>query len=286
MKMQFSCSLVALIFVVQTVPAQETCDYGPSYEATAWGCVAGSNPGAPCSFFGDPVCTGGSCEISSGGGEATYYNYTGYGACGFGMPDPGTYIVAIGTPDWGDSAMCGRCVQVTGPLGTIVAKVFDQCAECLAGDIDLDADAFAAITNPEDGRVTVHWQTIACDEPGNVQLVNKDGINAWWYAVFVMDHRHGISSLEIHDTDSTVWVAGTRQAYNAWVVEDAGGFDLPLSVRLTDVLGNIIESSDVVSNFDGASEFDFGSQFPICQEGIFADDFESGNTDAWSTVSP
>jgi expansin (peptidoglycan-binding protein) len=237
------------------------------------------------------VCIGGSCEISDGG-RATYFNYSVGGACSLGEADPGEYIVAVAEPEWAGSAMCGRCIEVTGPLATITAKVYDLCPAAtnpewcdFGGHLDLGAEAFAAIADPGLGIIPVTWRTVACDEPGNAKLINMDGINQWWYAVIADDHRHGVASVEVQDFDGP-WVDATRQNYNVWVVQDGNGLDLPLSVRMKDIFGNVIESTDIVTDFGDGSEFDFGDQFPECADVVFADDFESGDATAWSNTFP
>jgi hypothetical protein len=61
---------------------------------------------------------------------------------------------------------------------------------------------------------------------------------------------------------------------------------LPLSVRLTDVTGAVVEQEGVVTSFDDLATFDMGEQLAACDEPIFADGFESGSTSAWTSTVP
>jgi len=284
----------ALLAGVLPWPAfpQSGCDYGPSYTAASWTCAGGTAAGSPCSYPGDPVCVGGSCQIGTGG-RATFYDNVGGGNCGLDTDPGAVYVTAIAEPDWEGSAMCGRCLEVTGPKGTIVAKVVDRCPApsgtgwCAdGGHLDLDDRAFAAVANPAQGIVEVSWRTVPCEWPGNVRVINKDGINPWWYALFVDDHRHGIASVAVHDADSTEWRAAERQSYNAWVITFGGaGLDLPVSIRLTDVTGAQVERTGVVTALTEYAIFDMGAQLAPCFK-LYADGFETGDTSMWSGAAP
>ncbi len=281
--------VVALAVIVgAAVPpaaAQEVCDLGPAYAAAVFSCVGGPAHGAPCSGWGDPVCVGGSCQLGAGG-SATWYDYSGQGACGLGALDPGELVTAVALPDWAGSAMCGRCLEVEGPLATITVKVVDRCPECGPGHVDLDDQAFAAIADPGLGHVPVAWRTVACDVAGNVTLTSSDGVNPWWYAAYVDHHRHGVASVELHDADAPDWTAAVRQDWNTWVVQDSAGMVLPLSVRVTDVVGGAVEADGVVTDLLGGSVFDLGAQLPVCEVVLFADGFESGAVGGWSSAVP
>ncbi len=274
-----------------TVWAQEECGLPVHYPAGAT-CSGGSAEGWPCYVFdaGDSFgCPGGVCIASSGGGRATYYAAA-TGACGIPVTSPDALVAAVAEHLWDGSAMCGRCLRVTGPLGTVIVEVTDQCPvsgneQWCGGDaahLDLSEAAFAAIAEPGRGVTYVDWEIVECPVGDSaVQLMNKDGINPWWYAVFASNLRLGVNALEVKDSSpGASWRPAARQNYNAFVVTSGSGFQLPLSVRLTDVVGNPITSTAVVTNLTAYAEFDFGDQFSSC--GLFSDGFESGNTLHWS----
>jgi expansin (peptidoglycan-binding protein) len=202
-------------------------------------------------------------------------------------------VTAVAEHLWEGSTVCGRCVRVTGPLGTVIAEITDLCPagpnpEWCAGDaahLDLSEAAFAAVADPARGVAYVEWEVVECPVAGGVTLLNKDGINPWWYAVFVLDIRHGVSGLEIMDSSPGAgWAAGVRQAYNAFVVQPGSAMVLPFSARLTSITGQVITATDVITDLAGHSSFDLGTQFAACS--LFADGFESGGTATWSAASP
>ena len=55
-------------------------------------------------------------------GEATYYDANGTGACGF--PASTDFMVAAMNDEQYSKANCGRCIEVTGPRGTVVVRDF------------------------------------------------------------------------------------------------------------------------------------------------------------------
>ncbi|MEV7424883.1 MULTISPECIES: RlpA-like double-psi beta-barrel domain-containing protein [unclassified Streptomyces] len=94
-------------------------------------------------------------------GQATWYN-TGLGACGWNNND-GELVVAVspgvyGTyPNPNNSPVCGRQLQVNGPLGSVTVTVVDRCAGCATNDVDLSPAAFSRIGDLNAGRINVSW---------------------------------------------------------------------------------------------------------------------------------
>jgi expansin (peptidoglycan-binding protein) len=94
-------------------------------------------------------------------GEATWYATDGRGACRFPPNPADPNVVAINKAQW-PKIPCGQCLLVTGPNGTVKVRVVDVCPGCARGDLDLSAQAFAAIASPDLGRVKVRWYVSAC----------------------------------------------------------------------------------------------------------------------------
>jgi expansin (peptidoglycan-binding protein) len=274
--------------------AQADCGFPVFYPAGAT-CSGGTADGRPCYVYdaGDNFgCPGGTCIPSPGGGRATYYEAA-TGACGIPVTDPQAMVTAVAEYLWEDSAVCGRCARVTGPEGTVVVEITDQCPadpnpQWCAGDaahLDLSEAAFAAVADPPRGVTYVEWEIIECPVAGNANLLNKDGINPWWYAVFALDIRQGVTGLEVKDSSAgAVWLPGVRQSYNAFVVSPGYEMILPYSVRLTGITGQALTGTDVVTDLIDFSEFDLGDQFDHCS--LFSDGFESGDTSEWSATVP
>jgi hypothetical protein len=115
-------------------------------------------------------------------GDATYYTEwsTGYGSCGAEYQGIDDYLVAL-SPKWmansqsnnaNEHPLCAPqyCVQVDGPLGSIVAKVRDTCLGCSDNDIDLADSVYQNVADVEQGRAKVNWYFVDCNTkaPGPV----------------------------------------------------------------------------------------------------------------------
>lgn len=254
-------------------------------------CSGGPNDGRPCYVFDAADnfgCPGGTCIASPGGGRATYYEAA-TGACGIPVAGPDVMITAVAEHLWDGSAVCGRCVRVTGPLGTVVVEITDQCPagpnpQWCAGDaahLDLSEAAFAAVADPVRGVVHIEWEVVECSVADDAALLNVDGSNPWWYGVFAFDIRQGVTGLDIRDSSAgAAWLQAARQSWNAFVVQPGYEMVLPYDVRFTGISGEVFVAADVVTDLSGGSLFDVGAQFEPCS--LFSDDFESGDTGAWT----
>jgi rare lipoprotein A (peptidoglycan hydrolase) len=60
--------------------------------------------------------------------------------------------------------VCGKCVEVKGPKGSVVLTVADKCPgkECVKGSIDIAENAFTRIADKDKGRVKVEWKEVPC----------------------------------------------------------------------------------------------------------------------------
>jgi expansin (peptidoglycan-binding protein) len=224
------------------------CQTNGMAEDEASGDEAASSVGEPC----DPDDTR--------TGEATYYDFAdGSGNCSFPATPDDLMVGAMNHTDYANSAVCGSCVRIEGPEGTVDVRIVDQCPECPAGDIDLSPEAFALIAPLEAGRVPISWQTISCPVEGPVVYHFKDGSNPYWTAVQIRNHRHAIVSFAVEQDGS--WVDVPRVDYNFFVKDDGMG-EGPLSFRITDVLGNTLEDSGIplLDDADAAG----AGQFPEC----------------------
>jgi expansin (peptidoglycan-binding protein) len=224
-------------------------------------------PGCPASFE----------ELN---GVATYYAATGGGNCGFAPGD--LMVTAVAAPDWAGSSECGRCLEVWGPEARIVVRVVDQCPECPPGHLDLSAKAFDLIAEPIQGIVPVSFRSVPCPVAGNVVLHQKDGVNIWWFAVQVRNHRFAIASVELRENGSATWQAMTRQDYNYFLLTSGPGLQFPVDLRLTDIHQHaIVERIQTVAP---QGDTVGAHQFPRCA-GVFVDGFDSGTAAPWWSAS-
>jgi expansin (peptidoglycan-binding protein) len=85
------------------------------------------------------------------------------GACGWDN-DEDDYVAAINHVQYGnftpskDSPVCGACLLVYGPKGSVQVKAVDLCPECSKGDLDLSPAAFDKIADADVGRVPIVWK--------------------------------------------------------------------------------------------------------------------------------
>ncbi len=204
----------------------------------------------------------------SGAGRGTYYTYTpGTGACTFTGDDTDAMVAAINAADYDGSAMCGRWLRVTGPLGSATVRIIDACPDCAAGDVDMSATAFAMIGNPVDGQVPVTWETVAGPASPTISLKTHEGSNNYWLGLQVRGHRYGISKLEFLGPSG--YVTAPRQSYNVFVV-DGSIVSVPIlspfTVRLTDVNGQQVVVAGVP--LSAGSVHATAQQFPLCADWV------------------
>jgi expansin (peptidoglycan-binding protein) len=94
-------------------------------------------------------------------GEATYYAADGTGACGF-KASPSDLLVAAMNKSQYSKSLCGQCVLVTGPKGSVKVRIVDLCPGCSHGDLDLSEEAFTTIASKSAGRVKITWHVVTC----------------------------------------------------------------------------------------------------------------------------
>lgn len=176
-------------------------------------------------------------------GIATYYDATGAGACSFD-PSPGDLMVAaMNTPEWRNSAVCGACAEVQGPMGTVTVRIVDRCPECAAGHLDLSREAFARIARMELGRVTTRWRFTSCPVSGPIALKWKDGTNQWWAAIQARNHRVPVDRIEARPSAGGAFRALERQDYNYFIGTNLGPG--PFDVRVTASDGQQLTETNV-----------------------------------------
>ena len=182
-------------------------------------------------------------------GEGTYYGATGGGACSYDPSPQNLMVAAMNNPQWQNSAVCGMCVEVTGPKGDankIVVRIVDLCPECKTGDLDLSQEAFAKIADVSAGRVKISWQPVACSVSGPVSYKYKDGTSQWWMGVQVRNSRLPVSKVELMEGGSPV--ALKAESYGYYTLSSPSGRPGPYSFRLTSINNvQITEPSVVLS---------------------------------------
>jgi len=230
-----------------------------SFVAPACGDSATTGGGASSSEGGTPDI-GPVCDDPSGShsGEATYYDFAdGSGNCSFPATPDDLMVGAMNHVDYAASAVCGACVALTGPSGSVTIRVVDQCPECPEGDIDLSPDAFSKIAALELGRVPITWDYVPCDVSGPIVYHFKEGSNPYWTAVQIRNHRTPIAKVEASDGAGGYFEL-PRADYNFFIA-DAGLGEGPYTFRVTDTAGESIVDEGIPfvdsGDAEGASQF-------------------------------
>jgi expansin (peptidoglycan-binding protein) len=193
-------------------------------------------------------------------GEATYYYATGEGSCMFDPTPDNLMVAAMNIADYDSAKVCGECIELNGPEGTIKVRIVDLCPGCQSGDIDLSKEAFSLIADTIRGRVPITWKVVPCDVSGPIQYHFKDGSSQWWTAVQIRNSRHPVGSVEfLSGTGSFKSV--NRVNYN-YFVESGGMGPGPYIFRVTDIYGHVLVDSGVVFVENGTVSG--AEQFPSC----------------------
>lgn len=190
-------------------------------------------------------------------GRATYYAATGAGNCGFDPTPNDLDVAAMDAPEYDGSAVCGECVQVTGPKGMVTVRIVDQCPGCEMGHLDLSQEAFAKIADVSAGNVPITWEVVACDVQGPIQYHFKDGSSQYWTAIQVRNHKLPIAKLEVQLGGT--WTDVPRLDYNYFVQASGVGTTGSFGVRVTSSTGEVLTDTlpGVMANttVPGAAQF-------------------------------
>jgi expansin (peptidoglycan-binding protein) len=211
---------------------------------------------------------GGACapDTTVHQGQATWYELdTPLVNCGYETATLPAYYGAMNTSQYADSAICGGCVRVTGPKGSVDIQIVDQCPIatnpiCYAGHIDLNPPAFEKIADLIDGIISIEWSLIDCEPQQGITYRIKEGSNPYWAGVRLRHHRYRVAKLEIEQNPGQ-FVEIPRESYNYFVKNDGMGAG-PFTFRVTDVYGRQVIEKNVP--FNPGHEHQGSGQFPVC----------------------
>jgi hypothetical protein len=193
-------------------------------------------------------------------GRITYYAQSNIVACDIPQSEWPQYTTALSEKHFQGGLACGATVRLMNAGKEIQAMVVDLCPvegneQWCSGDMthfDLgNSTTFAQLEPVVSGvkEITFQWKpTPVGDTPVKLRL--KDGINAWWIAIEVINHRYPIAKLEIQDPQTGAWIAGDRTnpgMYNYWQFDFTGnGLQPPFQMRITDQYGQVIQETGSV----------------------------------------
>jgi expansin len=194
--------------------------------------------------------------------NATYYQPGIMGYCSYPVPASPIYIAALPPALYNFSASCGACLEIIGLTGSIIVSVEEQCSGCPANYIDLSQDVMPLIDTISQGISPIQWRYVACPVSGNVFAEFISGTNPYYLILLVTNHRFAISKVEFK-SNGTPYAEMQRDASNQFILSPAvTPVTSPVSLRITDILGNVIEKDSIPFAID--SLLDMGNQFPEC----------------------
>ncbi|TPR01140.1 hypothetical protein CAN33_0037810 [Aspergillus niger] len=242
-----SSSTVIVTEVVTATPAVATTSSAVESAApsTSTSSTAASAATSSASSSSSSTSSALSSEYS---GEATFYggNVSG-GTCSFTeytIPS-GLFGTALSSQRWDNAAECGACVEVTGPSGTkIKAMVVDECPECDSNHLDLFESAFSELADISKGVISIDWEYVACGITSPIELVNKSGTSAYWFAMQVVNSNLPVTKLEVSTDSGSTWQSTTRSSYNYFENQSGFGTDT-VDVRVTAEGGSQITVKNV-----------------------------------------
>lgn len=154
-------------------------------------------------------------------------------ACMLPCPADDLYV-AINQWDYQNSQACGACMEVTGPNGTVVVTVIENCAgACAPGEIELSETAFAQIADVSEGHAEVEWRLVRCDLSGPIAFHFEPESSEWWVSIQVRNHVMPVASLELERPDGS-WTGLERRAHNYFDTNDDPGTG-PYTLRVTSI---------------------------------------------------
>lgn len=170
-------------------------------------------------------------------GKATHYGPASTGGnCSFPSVPADRYTVAAGPSLYAGGAACGGYLRISGPRGTIVAKIDNKCPECGPGHLDLSDEAFAALGSLGAGIIPVTYRLVT-NPPvaGGLRFVVKGGSSPYWLGLLVDNSGNRLRSVQVAVGGGWRWLGRTDFGY--WLAPSGAGAG-PFTVRVTDVAGH------------------------------------------------
>lgn len=108
-------------------------------------------------------------------------------------------------------------------------------------------------------------QAIAGPMTSNLIIENSLGINAYYYEFSITNATSPIAAAQVRSSgESSFLNASLNTTSDRWFLSFpvlVGALIGPLDMRLTNDLGEVIQSNGLVTSFDGGAKFEFGQNF-------------------------
>jgi len=250
-----------------------------SYDATLKNvCLTLCNYADAVKNFKEPSGTIRADSFEPRSGRATVYQYqNGNALLDDYVKEHELYVCALtktGTRAESDdyANYAGGMIEITYGSKTITALVADSMqldtdknTTRKKGDVDLDPDAFKALTGATTGEFDITWKIVpnTAAENGNVQYRIKEGSNTGWAAVQPRNTVYPVAKLEYKVGSGSYKEAELKEFFH-YVIEPGSS---AVSFRMTDIFGKEIEEKDVNLGLTGtnsasAAVVDGTVQFP------------------------
>ena len=175
-----------------------------------------------------------------------------------------------------NSSDCGACVQATGPSGSRIFQVIDECPNNPSTDplcqskehLDLSQVGLTAIGG--NGRIdSMTWKYVPCDvQMSNVEVFTQANSNMFFATIGLRKHRYRVAKVEL--VANGMRAPLVRRNDNFFIIDSttpagATGMALgPLRIRVTDIYGHWIENKITLVKGQNVT---MALQFPACPGG-------------------
>ena len=229
-----------------------------SYDATLKNvCLTLCNYANAVQNFEEPSGTIQADSFKTRSGRATVYQYqNGNALLDDYVKAHDLYVCALtktGTKAESDdyANYAGGMIEITYGSKSITALVADSMpldtdknTDRQKGDVDLDPDAFKALTGATTGDFNITWKIVpnTAAENGNVQYRIKEGSNTYWVAVQPRNTVYPVAKFE-YKIGSGSYQEVKREDNFYYIIEPDGA--KKFSFLITDIFGQKIEDTDV-----------------------------------------
>ncbi len=207
-------------------------------------------------------------------GRITWYSQSNYVACDIPQSEWPQYTAALSEKHFQNGIACGATARLRNGSNEIEVMIVDLCPvqgneQWCSGDMthfDLgNTSTFSQLEKVEKGVAEVEFKWIPTpvgDKPVKLRL--KDGVNKYWVALQVLNHRYPISKLEVKNPLTGQWETGKKpkNMWNYWVFSYTGdGLTVPYYIRITDQFGQVIEETG--NTLQEKAIWEGTNQFPV-----------------------
>lgn len=150
---------------------------------------------------------------------------------------------ALAPAAFGLGTACGTCLKITGPLGSVTARVAMSCPGCAADQIDLDTPTFNAITGGNgSGIFDVQVQAIPCPVTGGLRWSMNAGTNPYYLNLTPANFKHPVDTVQVNFGSGFTAMARTPDT-NEFFISMASPVGATVQIKAVDIHGQTIKST-------------------------------------------